>query len=298
MTASWTAIARKDVADATRSKMLWGFTLVFVAFLAMALPVANQLFPATTTVTPEKALTGVAMLAQLFIPGIAIVAGYLAVVGERRTGSLRVLLGSPFTRGRVVAGKLAGRTLVTLTALTTGFAVAAVLVVALYGAPTLTAFSGFVAASLLLGVVFTGIAVGGSAATTTRGHAMTATIGPFMAMVFFWKPVVAGAYYAVTGSLPGLVAEPWYFLLQRLNPLASYRVLTEAALGERVHAVPRFPLEDVPRTATVEQLAMHNRLTGAVPFYLQDWFAAAILLTWGVVWVLVGYHRFRTADLS
>jgi len=298
MTASWIAIARKDVADATRSRMLWGFTLVFVAFLGMALPVAGELFPDVVTVSPAKALAGVAMLAQLFIPGIAIVAGYMAVVGERRTGSLRVLLGAPFTRGRVLAGKLVGRLVVTLVALTTGFAVAAALVVALYGAPTAAAFGGFVATGLLLGVVFTGLAVGGSAATATRGHAMTATIGSFMGMVFFWQPLAAGAYAAVTGGLPGRIAEPWYFLLKRVNPLEAYRVLTEAALDERVDAVPQFPLEDVPRHAPLEQLAMTNRLAGPVPFYLQDWFAALILLAWAVIPVLVGYHRFRTTDLG
>lgn len=297
MTATWTSIAAKDFEDAARSKLLWAFIAVFVAFLAMALPVAAQLFPDETTITPAKALSGVAMLAQLFIPGIALVAGYMAVVGERRSGSLRVLLGYPFTRRDVVTGKLTGRALVTVTALTIGFAVAGVLVTALYGIPDPTTFAGFVAIGVLLGVTFTGVAVGGSAATATRGHAMAATIGSFMVMVFFWKPIAAGSYYAVTGSLPGLVADRWYFLLKRLNPLEAYRVLTEAILDTRVDAVPQFPVEDVPMTAGPDHLAMTNRLTGTVPFYLEDWFAVVILLAWAVVPVLIGYHRFQTTDL-
>lgn len=297
MTATWTDVARKDFEDAMRSKMLWGFIVVFVAFVSMALPVAEQLFPDAVVVDPGKALSGVAMLAQLFVPGIALVAGYMAVVGERRTGSLRVLMSYPFSRRDVVAGKLVGRLLVTGTALIVGFAVASVLVVVLYGTPGLWAFAGFVGAGVLIGVTFTGLAVGGSAAASSRGRAMTVTIGSFVAMVFFWKPVVSGVYYAVTGSLPGLHAEEWYFLLKRINPLEAYRVLTSWALDEEVSAVPQFPVENVPANALPETLALANRLAGEVPFYLEEWFSVVVLVAWGVIPVLVGYWRFERSDL-
>jgi ABC-2 type transport system permease protein len=298
MTVSWVDIARKDFEDAARSRMLWGFIAVFVAFLAMSLPVAEQLFPDAVAVTPTKALSGVAMLAQLFIPGIALVAAYMAIVGERRSGSLRMLLSYPFSRRDVVAGKLGGRLLVTATALTVGYAVASVLVVVLYGLPDPAAFAGFVGAGVLLGVTFTGIAIGGSAAASSRGRAMTLTIGSFVGMVFFWKPVAAGLYYAITGSLPGLHADRWYFLLKRLNPLEAFRALTSAALGQEVSAVPRFPVEDLPAYASPGQPDLATRLVGEVPFYLQDWFSVVVLVAWGVCPVLLGYWRFERADLS
>ena len=297
MTATWVGLARKDFADAVRSKMLWAFIGVFVAFVLMSLPVAAQLFPDAVTVTPAKAMAGVAMLAQLFVPGIALVAGYMAVVGERRSGSLRVLLSYPFSRKDVVAGKLAGRLLVTVTALGVGYAVASVLVAVLYGVPDASAFAGFVGAGVLLGLTFTGLAVGGSAAATSRGRAMTLTIGSFAGMVFFWKPLAAGLYYAVTGSLPGLEAERWYFALKRLNPLEAFRVLASTDLDETVTAVPEFPVEDLPASATPEQLELANRLGGEVPFYLEAWFSVVVLLAWGVVPILLGYWRFERADL-
>ena len=298
MTSTWADIARKDFEDAVRSKLLWGLIAVFVAFLLMSLLSADQLFPDAVTVDAAKALAGVAMLAQLFVPGIALVAGYMAVVGERRSGSLRVLLGYPFSRRDVVVGKLAGRTLVTVTALAVGFAVASGLVVALYGTPDAAAFAAFVGSGVLLGLTFTGLAVGGSAAAATRGRARTLTIGSFTGMVFFWKPVVTGLYYAVTGSLPGVRAEPWYFLLQRLNPLEAYRVVTGAALDERVDEVPKFPLEDVPENAPPELLEIANRVAGEVPFYLDEWFSVVVLVAWGVVPVVLGYLYFERSDLG
>lgn len=146
MTVSWMDIARKDFEYAMRSKMLWGITSVFVAFLVMSLLSAEQLFPDPVTVDTAMALADVAMLAQLFVPGVALVAGYMSVVGERRSGSLRALLSCPFSRFDVVAGKLVGRTLVTGLALTAGFTVATVLVGVLYGLPDPASFVGFVAA--------------------------------------------------------------------------------------------------------------------------------------------------------
>ena len=298
MTVSWRDVARKDFEDAARSTLLWALIAVFVAFLVMSLLAAEELFPDAVTVDAAKALAGVAMLAQLFVPGIALVAGYMAIVGERRSGSLRVLLSYPFSRFDVVVGKLVGRALVTGTALAVGFAVASVLVVARYGAPSVATFAGFVATGTLLGLSFTGLAVGGSAAASNRGRAMALTIGPFVGAVFFWKPIVVGLHYAITGSLPGLQADAWYFFLKRLNPLEAYRVVTGAVLDERIDPVPNLPLEDVPETTPAAQLELASRLGGEVPFYLQDWVSVVVLLAWGAIPVVVGYRRFERSDLG
>lgn len=298
MTVTWVDVARKDFEDAVRSKMLWGTTSVFVAFLVMSLLSAEHLFPDSITVDASMALAGVAMLAQLFVPGVALIAGYLSVVGERRSGSLRVLLSYPLSRFDVVAGKLFGRTLVTGVALTVGFFVATVLVAALYGLPDLVSFAGFVGAGVLVGLTFTGLAVGGSAGASTRGRAMTVTIGPFVGMVFFWKPVVVGLYYAVTGSLPGIRVERWYVFLQRLNPLEAYRVLASATLDRPVSEVPEFPIEDIPASVAPERLELANRLSGEIPFYLADWFSVIVLIAWGLIPVVVGYLWFENADLG
>lgn len=298
MSATWRAIARKDLEDAIRSKVLWGLIGTFVAFVVMSLLTAEELVEGVDTVTVEIALAGVATLAQLFIPGVAVVAGYLAVTGERRSGSLRILLSYPFTRADIVLGKLVGRTVVTMTALLVGFAVASVLVVGLYGTPSFGIFGGFVAYGVLLGVVFTGLAVGGSAVASTRGRAMALTIGPYVAMVFFWKPIVVGIYYLLKGTLPGIQAESWYFFLKRLNPLEAYRVLVGGLLDEVVLPIPDLPLEDIPAGTPPEALEINHRVAGEVPFFLEEWFAVVILLAWGVIPVLVGLWHFRRTDVA
>jgi ABC-2 type transport system permease protein len=298
MTATWREIARKDFEDAVRSKVLWGISAVFVAFLVMSLLSADQLFPREPTVDATLVLAGVGMLAQLFVPGIALVVGYMAVTGEHRSGSLRVLLTYPFDRGDVVLGKLVGRVAVTVTALATGLAVATVLVVALYGYPGHGKFLGFVGASVLLALTFTGLAVGGSAATATRSRSMAVAFGSFVAMVFFWKPVSVALHYAAYGTRPGIEVEPWYLLVRRLNPLEAYRVVLGSVLGERVQPVPNLPVADVSAATPSEQLLVGNRVAGEVPWYLQDWTAVAVLLAWGLVPLTIGYVRFRRSDLG
>lgn len=298
MSATWLAVARKDVEAAVRSRLLWGLVVAFTGFLLITLPAAEQLFPETETVSAAKALSGVAMLAQLFVPGIGIVAGYMAIVGERRTGSLRVLLSYPFSRFDVVAGKVAGRFVVTATALGAGYVVATVLVVALYGAPDPVTMLGFVGAGVLLGLTFTGLAVGGSAATATRGRAMGLTVGAFATMVLFWKPLLVGLYYVLHGNRPGVQPQTWYLLAKRLNPLESFRVLTTEVLGEHVAAVPRLPLEDIPAEASRTGIPIEQRIAGEVPLYLSEWVAVLVLVAWAVVPLAIGYWRFERTDLG
>lgn len=110
--------------------------------------------------------------------------------------------------------------------------------------------------------------------------------------------MIVGLHYVVTGARPGIEAGAWYFLLERLNPLEAYRVIVGGLLDERVRPVPDLPLEDVPMRIDPDRLDIANRVAGEVPFYLQDWFAAIVLLAWGPVPVLIGYRRFVGSDVG
>jgi ABC-2 type transport system permease protein len=63
------------------------------------------------------------------VPVLALVASYLAIAGERESGTLKLLLGMPPTRREVVLGKLLGRLAVTTTAIVVAFTVGALLAV-------------------------------------------------------------------------------------------------------------------------------------------------------------------------
>lgn len=296
MTATWRQIARKDVEDAARSKLLWGIGAAFVLFLSLFFVVAGATAPTEPTAT--MALSFVAITSQLFIPIVALVAGYMSVVGERRSGSLRILLSYPFSRLDLVIGKLVGRGLVVGLTLVVALIIGGLVVAVLYGTPDVGTFAAYLATVVLFGLAFTGIAVGISTGTATRGRAMAVAIGTYMGVLLFWRPIVAGIYYILNGTLPGLTVEPWYFLARRLNPVEAFQVLESGVLDSPVGLAFGIPVEDVPSDVPPDQLTIGNRLVSDVPFYLEDWFMAVILLSWLIVPVAIGYLRFRNADLG
>lgn len=293
---TWTQVARKDFEDAVRSKMLWGLMGVFVAFMGFIVTIA-----VTTADSGEgshsAALQMTAQLGQLFVPLIALIAGYMAVVGERRSGSLRVLLGYPHSRLDVVLGKLVGRTGVIAVTLAVGSAVSMAIVSLVTPSPDVGSAVGVLAAIVLCGAAFTGLAVGVSASVRTRGKAMALAIGSVLVFLIVWDALAAGVYAVATGALPGLEAEPWYFLLKRLNPINAFRVVASGFVDGRVYQMFSLGIEEIPADTPPSELTVDNRVAGSLPFYLKEWFAALTLAVWAVVPALVGYLRFERSDL-
>lgn len=282
-------VARKDFRDARRSKLLWGLTALFVLFTGLVVYAAGALGEIDSALV---ALSFVAGPAQVFVPLAAFVGGYMAVVGERRAGSLKLLLGFPLTRGDTLLGKALGRAAVVGVTVLVGFAAAAALTSALFG--TLPAeIVGLAGATLLLGLACTGYAVGASGAVSTRGRAMGLVVGAFVAFAFLWRFLLAGAYYALNGAMPGKTVPAWYLLGERLNPLYAYADAAEYALGQPIASVVSVRLRGGASTLPVAE-----QLSGAVPPYLDPLGAFAVLALWTLVPIAVAARRLARADLG
>ena len=104
---NWLVIARKEFDDAIRSRLLWGV----VAFVAVLVSL-TMLVPTLVPVLDADVLAGIGAaseFAAMLVPILALVAAYLAIAGERESGSLRLLLGLEPSRGTVVVGKFVER---------------------------------------------------------------------------------------------------------------------------------------------------------------------------------------------
>jgi len=79
--------------------------------------------------------------------------------------------------------------------------------------------------------------------------------------------------------------------LQWLNPIEAYAVLTDAVLDESFGAftISIFAPQNVSDS---------DIIAGEVPAYLSDPVAIPILLVWFLLPVVLGYLRFRNADLG
>jgi len=289
---SVSVVARKDFEDALRSRMLWSLTGLLVLLVGIG-------YVAVWTwghdPAAEDMVNFLSLPLQVLVPISALIVGYMAVVGERRSGSIKLLLGLPPTRGDVVLGKLVGRSGVVAVAILAAFAAAALLSLALFGALPLAGLGGLLLATMLLGLAFVGIAVGVSAASASRGRAMAATVGTYVVFIGFWKLLTAGVYYLANDGAPSLPIEGPYLLLERLNPMQAFAVVATELSGSDVFPVLFQYGVGIPSVPASE---LSTAVAGDLPFYLEPWSAVAVLVAWFVAPMTVGYLRFRSADLG
>ena len=257
--------------------MIWGIVVIIAVMTSLSAGIS--LLVPNVEGGAEMAIGGASQFAGLLVPIMALIAAYLAIAGERESGSLKVILGLPPSRGEVLLGKLLGRSGVVAIGLALGFVVSGVVTAALYGGLPVGAFIGTTALTVLLGVAFVGIGIGISAVTATRSRAMTLAIAAYLGLTLLWDLAPNAVHLLVTGEMPGEVVSPWFLLLQGFSPTGAYNALVQQLLlggGTAVEA----------------------RIGGPAPAYLDPSVFLGILVAWAVVPPLVGYLRFRQADLS
>lgn len=282
-------VAKKDFQDASRSKVLWILSALYVLFIS-AMVWAFSEFGGLLSGEDAAAAAqqGVSFNLYLFLAGAttlfisatALVVSYKAIAGERETGSVKLLLGLPHSRRDVLLGKVLGRTGVLAVPVLLGFAVAFVVALALGVDVVVTEYVVFALLTVLYALVYVSIVVGVSAMANSTTQATAGAIGIFVVLEVLWDlvPTVAVfAFYWATGQdLPTTPAgyPEWFYVVTRLAPTSAYNVARNAVL---------------PKSASV-----------SVPsdsILLQDWVGFVVLAVWLVVPLAVGYWRFEADDL-
>ncbi|SEW16503.1 ABC transporter permease [Halobacterium jilantaiense] len=277
---SWTAIARKDFQDASRSKALWALTALFVLFMAGMAYVFTLVGDAGAgELDTVRLLSFLIGPVTLLIPLTALVMAHKAVASEVESGSAKFLLSLPHTRRDTVVGKVVGRSAVMGVAVLVGLVVAAIVVLGLYDAFDAMAYLGFSVLSLLLAAVFTAIGVGLSAMTKDTGRATILAAGFYIVFEVIWGVVSMGIHYLLNGSFFPMGTPPdWYLLLNRIPPSSAFTTA-------------------VYRLLPGDYGVMASYFPDSAPFFLSEWAALVILLAWLVAVPAIGYWRFQAADL-
>lgn len=282
MTANWAAIARKDFDDSIRSLTLVFVTGIYTFLVALVVATPGLL---SDSFAAEAATSFVVSPTWLIVPVLALVASYLAIAGERESGTLKLLLGMPPTRREVVLGKLLGRMAVTTTAVVVAFTVGALLLAVVYGDVPVVGYGLLMALTVLLAAAFVGIAVGLSAASRARATAMAAAIGLYMLFVVLWDLFI-GALQVVVALMEIDVPNSVFTFLSVLSPTGAYNRLVNSIVGPSLGDTTTMMGQQAPAVGQPEAL------------YLADGVVVSILLAWLVVPVLLGYLRFEVADLA
>ena len=300
---TWQAVASKDFQDAARSRWLWVLTGLFVVIFAGP---ALLIFGGGLGAAPKEGgnTDGYLYLMKqgtsILVPLISLVVGYAAVTRERESGTMKLLLSLPHSRDDVVFGKVVGRNAVVGLAILVGVVVTAVALVVTGLEFRIVNYLVFVLLTLLLGLVFVGLATGISAATSTSRRAMGAVMSIYISFVVLWN-AFANQVANVLKETMGVGSAGQYqtiLFLKLLNPTAAYKTLLDSAL---LHGQPNIQLPVFQ--ARVRMFSFFSRQTAAnavgnpVPFWASDMFVIAYMLLWLFVPVTVGYLVFRKADL-
>lgn len=289
----WSPLARSEYRTVLTSKgawilallvVLWGFRPTYPGWDAVG-----------RNITIGYIQTGV----NLFLPIGALILSYQSLIGERKTGSIKFLLGLPLTRTQILFGKMTGRFVGVGTASVAAAIVLAGIGLVEHGPFSLLAFLGTLGATLLLASAMVAVGVFFSTVTQRTVTAATGVFAFFFAMVF-WNQIVTSIYTAVTG----IPVDPYdapasgpLFLALRLTPDGAYNVLTNWLLGvgnstELFHIVYIKLTPDV----AVNAFVVKSAFGGTGPWYLHPLLSVVVLLVWMVVPMALACRVFSRGD--
>lgn len=282
-------VARKDFQDAIRSKLLWVLSALF-ALLAVGIAVAYSSFDLLSGGNPTAGglLYFVSSSLTLFVTIAAIVVCHRSIVGERESGSLKLLLSLPHSRIDVVLGKLIGRTGVLAVPILGTLLLGIVLGGALGGIFDPIATIGVLGITLLFILTYASIFLGISALTKSTTIATALSVVYFVVFEVVWGIVGVIILFAANGfEFSGEFTVPdWYYVFSRVPPSAAF----EAALNTVVSG------------ASAVQAGGGGGGSGfsvgqTEAFYAEPWIGFVMLAFWLVVPVAIGMIVFNRTDL-
>jgi ABC-2 type transport system permease protein len=308
-------VAEKDFRDAIKSRALLILGAVFVVFFASAAfffadqvsqalqnaanasngTNATQAQQVRESLNSDAFLGTLTQITRLLIPLTGIVVSYAALVGERESGTMKLLLSLPHSRLSVVLGKLIGRSGVVAVPVLLGFLVAAPMFPILGVTFEPVGFVAFALATALVGIVFVAISLGASAAASTARRAVVGVVGLYVLFTLLWGQVSNAVFQRIAENtdLGNEALIQTFLVIRHLNPVRAYESLV-ASVG------PQSPLE--ARTSVFSGFqgqiyAQALQQGDGLPVYLTDPALVVYLLLWIAVPVALGYWAFERADL-
>lgn len=274
------AVTKKEFLDSVRSHSLLGLTLLFVLFAAglATIQFIPPIFRDSTVETSTLALlNSMRQPTVLLVPWIGLAIGYNAILGERESGSLRLLLGLPNSRADAVLGKFLGRTAVVTVAVSIGFAVAGTIALVTYESFDAATFGLFTLLTIFYGTVYVAIGIGFSAVVESREWALAGACGLYALFLLGWDVMLLLLQLATVGSeVPEAGLPDWFPFVGLLNPSTAFMHAARAVIPE------------------YHELTIYPETTAV---YLQDWVGFVVLVVWCVASLGLGYRRFANADL-
>ncbi|RRJ31844.1 ABC transporter permease subunit [Halocatena pleomorpha] len=263
-------IAKKEFEDAIRARTLQLLVAFFVGFTTLVFHYHRSRLGEDPTFT--TLFDGIVGMLGVVVPVLGVMVGYNAIVAERESGSLTLLLTLPHSRLDIMLGKFLGRSAIVVVTVAVGFILIGIQTILFTDLFSLTEFLLAAGEITLFGILFVAIAIAFSTAMRTSMTASIGALGLTILFSFLWDFVTGLIVQFVhpipaTGSrITRTPAPNWTTLFQRLNPRRAFMEI----------GFVREP----------------------IPFYLDPWFGWVIVGFWLVVPLGLAYLRFQNSDLA
>jgi ABC-type transport system involved in multi-copper enzyme maturation permease subunit len=293
----WFPLARKEARHVATSTggwvlavllVLWGYRPTYAGWDALGATItAGYVQNAGTVLLP----LGVLLLS------------YQSIVGERSSGSAKILFGLPLTRTDVLLGKVLGRTGGIAVPVTTAFALLGVIGLIDHGLFDPLVFLGTVIVTLAyIGVLVT-IGVSVSAVVDRTVTAAGIVFGVvFLPIILLWSRIAQTLFTRLTGVPVNPFDPPasgLLFGLLRLSPSGAYHVLSNWVLGvgNSADGYDTVVTELQPQVSTNAFVVEAAFPSGTVPVYLHEAVCLLVFAVWIVVPLAVARYRLTRGDV-
>lgn len=270
-------VAKKEILDNIRNK--W---IIFLSIIFAVLTIVFSYFGALFSQGWQDlggTIAAMMNMIQFFIPIIALMLGYTAIIGEIERGSMSALLALPATKQEILVGKFIGLGSILAVTITMGFGVAGIIIAANVSNVDFAGYTVFIGLTILFALVFLSLAMFFSTIFKKRSTSMGGAIFTWFLFVII-LPIIflsmaitsTGLDTLIEGNLPD-----WYYAIDLINPLSVYATLVS------INVVP----------IGVNQLPIEFNY----PSFYSNPLLVSILLCWILVFLLLSYFVFTRKDI-
>lgn len=225
-------VAGKEFRDDMRNHWTLAITAIF-AVLALAIAYFGAVTAGHVGFTSfDATMASLTTLAAFVIPLIALLIAHDAIVGERDSGTLPLLLSYPLSRLELAAGKFLGHSGVLAVAILAGFGTAAVAILAANPETRSLASLGsivtFIASASLLGASFVGLACLISVLVREKARAAGFALLSWLMLVILFDLLLLAVLVISGGNAVEQAVYPYLLLL---NPIDVFRLINLVGLG-------------------------------------------------------------------
>ena len=219
------AIAKKEIAEAFRSKWFWMWT---VAFAGLAVFMATVALPGSQVAefgSFGRTAASLVALAQIIVPLMGLTLGASSIAGQRESGALRFLLSHPVSRSEAFLGTYAGLAAALAATVFGGFGLAGLITVMQGGGADAGSFVRIAVLSWLLAVSMLGFGM----LVSTFARTASAALG---IAVFVWLLFTFVGDLGVMGSALATRVPTWGLLTTAVvNPVEAFRLASLTAFS-------------------------------------------------------------------